>query len=141
MSQRIRDGADITAATSQAEGVVVAESNMAADRDEDFNTRYASYRGWQMAIERVKPIPRATAQLNLSAMVRQNKLATTTQAVDYFLDRFLHVKPPADARARLVKFIDADLGTSELAAADTYMEDSLRLLAHLIMSLPEYQLD
>ena len=141
VSQRIRDGADITAATSQAEGVVVAESNMAADRDEDFNTRYASYRGWQMAIERVKPIPRATAQLNLSAMVRQNKLATTTQAVDYFLDRFLHVKPPADARARLVKFIDADLGTSELAAADTYMEDSLRLLAHLIMSLPEYQLD
>ena len=24
-------------------------SNMMADRDEDFNTRYASYRGWQMA--------------------------------------------------------------------------------------------
>jgi len=39
---------------------------MAADRDEDFNTRYGSFRGWQMAIERVKPIPRDTAQIDLS---------------------------------------------------------------------------
>lgn len=141
VSQRIRDGADITTATSQAEGVIVAESNMAADRDEDFNTRYASYRGWQMAIERVKPIPRATAQVNLSAIVRQNKLATTEQVVDHFLPYFLRVKPATEVRTRLVRFLDTDLGTSDVAGADTYMEDSLRLLAHLIMSLPEYQLD
>jgi uncharacterized protein (DUF1800 family) len=141
VSQRVREGADITTATSQAEGVVVAESNMAADRDEDFNTRYASYRGWQMAIERVKPIPRATAQLDLGAMVRQNALTTTTQVVDYFLARFLCVKPATDARTRLIGFLDADLGTSDIGAAQTHMEDSLRLLAHLIMSLPEYQVD
>jgi hypothetical protein len=141
VSQRIRDGADITTATSQAEGVVVAESNMAADRDEDFNTRYASYRGWQMAIERVKAIPRNTAQVNLSAMVRANKLTNTTQVVDYFLARFMSVQPDASARARLIKFLDADLGTTDIARADTYMEDSLRMLTHLIMSLPEYQLD
>jgi hypothetical protein len=30
----------------------MAESNMNADRDEDFNTRYGSFRGSQMAIER-----------------------------------------------------------------------------------------
>jgi hypothetical protein len=141
VSQRIRDGADITTATSQAEGVVVAESNMAADRDEDFNTRYASYRGWQMAIERVKAIPRNTAQVNLSAMVRANKLTTTTQVVDYFLARFMSVQPDASARTRLIKFLDTDLGTTDIARADTYMEDSLRMLTHLIMSLPEYQLD
>ena len=35
----------------------MAESNQLADRDEDFNTRYGSFRGWQMAIQRVKPIP------------------------------------------------------------------------------------
>lgn len=141
VSQRIRDGADITTATSQAEGVVVAEANMAADRDEDFNTRYASYRGWQMAIQRVKAIPRDTAQIDLSAMVRANRLSNTTQVVDYFLARFMRVQPAADARARLIKFLDTDLGTSDVARADTYMEDSLRMLAHLIMSLPEYQLD
>jgi len=141
VSQRIRDGADITTATSQAEGVVVAESNMAADRDEDFNTRYASYRGWQMAIQKVKPIPRDTAQIDLSAMVRGQGLATTTQVVDYFLARFMRVQPGADARAKLVKFLDGDLGATDIKVADTYMEDSLRMLTHLIMSLPEYQLD
>ena len=141
VSQRIREGADITAATSQAEGVVVAEANMAADRDEDFNTRYASYRGWQMAIEKVKPIPRDVARLDLSAMVRANKLTSTAQVVDYFLARFMPVQPAAEARTRLIKFLDTDLGTSDISRADTYMEDSLRMVTHLIMSLPEYQLD
>jgi uncharacterized protein (DUF1800 family) len=141
VSQRIRDGADITTATSQAEGTVIAESNMAADRDEDFNTRYASYRGWQMAIEKVKAIPRDTARLDLSGMVRAKGLTTTTQAVDYFLARFLSVQPAPDARARLIKFLDTELGTSDIKRAETYMEDGLRMLTHLIMSLPEYQLD
>ena len=141
VSQRIREGADITTATSQAEGVVVAESNMAADRNEDFNTRYASYRGWQMAIQKVKAIPRDTAQIDLSAMVRQNRLTSTAQVVDYFLARFVTVQPAPDARAKLITFLDVDLGTSDIARADTYMEASLRMLTHLIMSLPEYQLD
>jgi hypothetical protein len=140
VADNIRNGQDITKATSQADGVVAAEANMAADRNEDFNTRYASFRGWQMAIQRVKAIPRDTARLDLSAMVRQNKLSTTAQAVDYFLRRFMRVQPGADARARLIAFLDKDLSTSDMAGADTYMEDSLRVLAHLIMSLPEYQL-
>jgi uncharacterized protein (DUF1800 family) len=141
VAQRIRDGADITTATSQAEGVIVAEANMAADRDEDFNTRYASYRGWQMAIERVKPISRDAARLDLSAMVRAARLKTTADVVDHFLHRFLSVQPAGDVRTRLVGFLDNDLGTSDMQVADSYMEDSLRMLAHLVMSLPEYQLD
>ncbi|MBN9319205.1 MAG: hypothetical protein BGN86_14590 [Caulobacterales bacterium 68-7] len=140
VADRIRDGLDITNATSQAEGVVVAEANRQADRDEDFNTRYASFRGWQMAIQRVKAIPRDTAHLDLSSMVRQAKLQTTAETVDYFTARFLLVPPGPEARARLVRFLDQDLGTPDMTVADTYMEDSLRMLAHLIMSLPEYQL-
>ena len=69
----------------------MAESNMLADRDEDFNTRYGSFRGWQMAIERVKPIPRHTARLNLSAMVRSEGLETTSEVIDYFIARFMSV--------------------------------------------------
>ena len=140
VANNIRDGQDITTATRQADGVVAAEFNMAADRDEDFNTRYASFRGWQMAIQRVKAIPRDTARLNLSAMARDNGLRTTTEAVDYFMGRFLLVPPGPAPRARLIAFLDQELGTSDLTVADTYMEDSLRMLAHLIMSLPEYQL-
>ena len=140
VADNIRAGQNITQATRPAEGVVVAEANMAADRDEDFNTRYASFRGWDMAVQRVKPIPRATARIDLSAMVRANGLKTTGQAVDYFLQRFLLVQPGEPSRARLVAFLDEDLGSPDLTVADSYMEDSLRMLTHLIMCLPEYQL-
>ena len=34
-----------------------------------------------------------------------------------------------------------NLGATDIALAQTYMEDSLRLVLHLIMSQPEYQLD
>lgn len=143
VADRIRQGLDITSATqpsSLGEGGIMAESNANADRDEDFNTRYGSFRGWQMAIERVIPIPRHTAQLNLSAMVMQHELKNTSEVVDYFIARFMRVKPGNDSRNRLVEFLNSDLGTSDIAAAETYMEDSLRLVLHLIMSQPEYQL-
>ena len=140
VADNIRNGQDITKATSQADGVNAAEADRAADRDEDFNTRYASFRGWQMAIQRVKAIPRDTARLNLSAMVRRNKLKTTAQTVDYFLARYMTVQPAPEVRTRLIAFLDEDLATSDMTIADTYMEDSLRVLSHLIMSQPEYQL-
>lgn len=141
VADRIRRGMDISDATKpDTKSGELAESNMAADRDEDFNTRYGSFRGWQMAIERVKAIPRDTARLNLSRMVTDAQLKTTTEVVDSMLRRFLRVQPSGDARARLIAFLDKELGTSDVAEAQTYMEDSLRLLVHLIMSEPEYQL-
>jgi hypothetical protein len=33
-----------------------------------------------------------------------------------------------------------DLGTTDLRAADSYMEDALRNALHVILSLPAYQL-
>lgn len=143
VADRIREGMDITSATqpsSLGEGQIMAESNMAADRDEDFNTRYGSFRGWQMAIERVKPIPRQIARLDLSAMVTGARLENTSDVVDYFIGRFMRVTPDAESRQRLIDFLDTDLGTSDIAQAQSYMEDSLRLVLHLIMSQPEYQL-
>ena len=143
VADRIRQGLDITSATqpsSLGEGGIMAESNMLADRDEDFNTRYGSFRGWQMAIERVKPIPRHTAPLDLSAMVLERNLTNTTEVVDYFIHRFLNVAPGDEVRRMLVEFLDNELGTSEIAVAESYMEDALRLVLHLIMSQPEYQL-
>jgi hypothetical protein len=141
VADRLRRGMDITEATKpDAKSGDLAESNMAADRDEDFNTRYGSYRGWQMAIERVKAIPRDTAHVNLSQMVTEAQLKTTGDVVDYLIRRFMRVPPAGDAREKLVAFLNNELGTSDVAAAQTYMEDSLRLALHLIMSQPEYQL-
>lgn len=143
VADRIRQGLDITTATQPSavgEGQVMAESNMLADRDEDFNTRYGSFRGWQMAIERVIPIPRQTAQLNLSAMVMNEGLVRSDDVVDYFIGRFMRVAPDQETRGRLIAFLNEDLGTSDITIAQSYMEDSLRLLLHLVMSQPEYQL-
>lgn len=141
VAERIRQGMDISAATKpDGKSGDLAESNMAADRDEDFNTRYGSYRGWQMAIERVKPIPRDTAQVNLSRMVLDEHLSDTTQVVDYMIHRFMRVPPSEDARQRMIAFLNKQLGTAEISVAQTYLEDPLRLVLHLIMSQPEYQL-
>jgi hypothetical protein len=118
----------------------MAESNRMADRDEDFNTRYGSYRGWQMAIAKVKPIPRAAADVDLAAMVRAEGLSTTAQVVDYFLLRFMSVPLGAAERQMLIDFLDQQLGTSDIVRADSYLEEPLRMLTHLIMSQPEYQL-
>ena len=144
VARRIREGMDITSATqpsSVSEGQIIAESNMLADRDEDFNTRYGSFRGWQMAIERVKPIPRHTARLNLSKMVVTQDLQTSNEVVDYFIARFMRVAPGEDSRRMLVSFLDRELGTSSISEAQTYMEDGLRMTLHLLMSQPEYQLN
>ncbi len=139
---KVQQGADVTSATmaSNNPGEMMAESNMMADRDEEFNTRYGSYRGWQMATQKVIPIPRAAAQINLSDQVLSAKLKTTEQAVDYFLERLLIVPVATAERAKLVEFLNGELGTTELSRAATYLEDPLRMLVHLIMSQPEYQL-
>jgi hypothetical protein len=117
-----------------------AESNLNADRDEEFNTRYGSFRGSQMAIERVKAIPRDTAQVNLSRMVLKENLKDTTEVVNYMVHRFMRVPPSDSSRKKLVAFLDHELGTSVVSVAQTYLEYPLRLLLHLIMSQPEYQL-
>jgi hypothetical protein len=142
VADKIAAGLDISTATMPDRGSEggLAESNMLADRDEDFNTRYGSFRGWQMAIERVKPIPRHAAAVNLTRLVADAGLKNTGEVVDYFINRFMRVPPPDEKRQSLITFLNRELGTADIAAAKTYMEDSLRLLLHLIMSEPEYQL-
>jgi hypothetical protein len=141
VAERIRQGMDISTATrDDAKIGDVAESNKNADRDEDFNTRYGSFRGSQMAIERVKPILRDAPQINLTRMVLDARLQNTTQVVDYLIHRFLSVPPAGDVRQKLIAFLNNDLGTTDVSVAQTYMEQSLRLVLHLIMSQPEFQL-
>jgi hypothetical protein len=142
VADKIRAGLDISTATMPERGSEggLAESNMLADRDEDFNTRYGSFRGWQMALERVKPIPRHTAGVSLTRMVTEAGAKTTAEVVDSFIKRFMRVPPTGETRQNLIAFLDKELGTSDIIAARTYMEDSLRLLVHLLMSQPEYQL-
>ena len=147
VSSKIEQGQDISTATKpEGKGMggggaaMQSMSTAMADRDEDFNTRYASFRGWQLATEKVKPIPRRPAKLDLSGLVRAQKLVNTAQVVDYLLERFIPVAVESADRARLIDFLKGELGTDDVVQAQSYLEEPLRLLLHLIMSLPEYQL-
>jgi hypothetical protein len=142
--EKISLGYDISTATKpvgrENSGDMMAMSNRMADRDEDFNTRYASYRGWQMAVEKVKPIPRTLPQIDLTAMVKEEGLKNSGEVVDYFAMRFLSVPLDPKQRQALIEFLDQELATSDVQEAQTWMEDALRMLLHLMMSMPEYQL-
>jgi hypothetical protein len=65
---------------------------------------------------------------------------TTGDAIDYLLGRLLTVPIRQTQRDDLVKILENELGTSDLETARTYMEDGLRIITHLILSTPEYQL-
>ena len=139
VAEKLSLGSDVTTAT-KPDGKDLTSMSMQADRDEDFNTRLASYHAWRKAIEKVKPIPRTTAQLNLSAMVRAAGCKTAREAVDHLLLRFVSVPVNTATRDSMVAMLEADLGTADLKQADTYMEDALRNALHVILSLPSYQL-
>ena len=142
--ERISRGLDVTAATrpegaaSASEGMSMA--NRMVDREEDFNTRYGSYRGWQKAVEMIKPIPRTLARVDLSAMVLAGNAQTTADAVELLAQHFFNVPPGRAERTAWTAFLTQELGTERIERAQTYMEDGLRLVLHLMLSSPDYQL-
>src|SRR6185437_2447543 len=116
-----------------------AMANLLSEHEE-FNTHYASYKGWEEAVRKIKPILRAPAQFSLTEIVFAEGAKTTADAVDRLLQRFLSVPIDGEARATTIAFLDEQLGTSDLVRARSYLEEPLRLVVHLIMSAPEYQL-
>lgn len=129
VGDNLAKGMNVTEATK--EGTGDAESNAQVDRDEDYNTRYASYRGYVAAFERTRPIPRRVADLNLVAMIAAAHLGTPDAVVDYFARRFLSVPLSANDRAAFVAFFQGKSLSDESA---------LRELLYLVLSTPEYQL-
>jgi uncharacterized protein (DUF1800 family) len=136
VNRNIIAGMEITAATLE-DGA--APSNTAGIQ-ETFNTRYASLIGYSEALRKLKPLPRAAAQFSLTDMVTEAGATTTTEAVDVLLRQLLRVPLAPPAREALVKTLTEQLGTAELAPAETYLEHPLRSVAHLIMSSPQFQL-
>jgi uncharacterized protein (DUF1800 family) len=137
VGENLAKGMNITEATR--EGTGDAESNVAADRDEDYNTRYASYRGYVMAFERTRPIPRQPADLDLAAMIAAAHAGTVEAVVDHFVHRFLSVPLARQDRAVLTDFLRGKLGGSMVQPGVT-LEPALRELLNLVLSTPEYQL-
>ena len=93
-----------------------------------------------MAIERVRPIPRHTARLNLSKEVMQAKLTSPEEVVSYFVEQFLSVPLDPESLKMLAAFLEKEVGTNDIEGAQSYLEEPLRMLLHVILSRPEYQL-
>ncbi|WP_169194760.1 DUF1800 domain-containing protein [Devosia sp. MC1541] len=136
VNANINAGMEITKATLE-EG---ASPSATAGIQEAFNTRYASLQGYNEALRRLKPTPRFAANFSLSQLVLAAGAETTEAAVDHLLVRLLRVPIAPPARQALIDTLDAELGTTSLLEAQTYMEYGLRLVAHMIMSAPQYQL-
>ena len=135
VGQRLAQGMNITEATREGD----AESNMMADRDEDYNTRYGGYKGAIDAFARTKEIPRRTASIDLTSMVHAARADTIEKVVDHFIHRFLRVTLAPKDRGVLVEFLRAKLGTDAVPPGGN-VEDALRELLYLVLSTPEYQL-
>jgi len=141
LGRRLRDGYDIGAATAVSDPARMTAFDMAAlERDEQFNTRISGYIGWEQAARKLIPTARRAAQVDLTQMVVESGSKTTAEAVDYLTWRMLRVPAAKATRDALVAFLTSELGTDSIDRAETYMEDALRLTAHLVMSTPEYQI-
>lgn len=93
-----------------------------------------------MAVEVIKPIPRTMARVDLSAVVLASGAQSTGEVVDLFAQRFFSVPIASADRAGWTAFLGEQLGTERIERARTYMEDDLRMLLHLMLSSPDYQL-
>ena len=136
VGRRLAEGMNITAATQEGD----AESSRLVDRDEEYNTRYGGYMGYVMAFDRLIPIPRATADLDLVGLVTAEDATTAEAIVDHFVRRFLRVPVDDAARAVLVERLRQDLGGDRLPPPGPRVEGALRSLLYLVLSAPEYQL-
>jgi uncharacterized protein (DUF1800 family) len=134
VGQRLAQGMGITEATREGD----AESNMMVDRDEDFNTRYAGYKGSLLAWERTKLIPRSPAPIDLTSMIASAGADTVDQVVDHFLRRFLSVTVTGNERARLTEFLRGRLGTTAIRKSEK-LEEALRELLAVVWGMASYQ--
>ena len=136
VEERLARGMNITAATQEGD----AESSQLVDRDEDYNTRYGGYMGYLMAFDKLHPIPRRVADLDMVRLLSDEGVSEAGAVVDHLIRRFLRVELSGADRAVLVDFLRDELGGDRIESDTPQTEAALRALLYLILSTPEYQL-
>ncbi len=134
VGKKISAGAEITQATIEGESMAM---EMAAS-DEAYNTRYASWYGHSAAMRAVKPAPSHSAEVDMFALVEG--LETPAEIVDSLCQRMLRRSLNDEDHEALVRFLEEQMAGATIEEARSWIEDPLRLLLHLVLSTPEYQL-
>ena len=117
-----------------------SSNNFQISRTPDYNLAIGLRNGYQAALERVKPIPRATAGIDLVSILKGEKVKTVEAAVDHLARRLLRTPIHENDRRALVGFLNQQVGGDKINYSHPGLEESLRRLVHFIMSMPEYQL-
>jgi hypothetical protein len=108
---------------------------------EQFNLAVGVWEGYiETYNNRVKPIPRTTANVDFVPMVKAANVTTAEEAVDHFCRRFLSVELQPQRRDAVIDFLQQELGSNKLDYDNQALEHALRRVVHLILSSPEYQL-
>ena len=136
VAERLEKGMNITNATQSGD----SGSSMLADADEDYNTRYGGYRGYVLAFERIKLVPRYGADFDLTSLVRAAGAETASGAVEHLATRFLRTPLGKGDQDRLVELLRDRIGANQLTAAGPILEEALRSVLYVILCSPEYQL-
>lgn len=136
VAQRLAQGMNITNATRSGD----SGSSMLADADEEYNTRFGGYRGYVLAYERVKLVPRHSAEFELAAIVRESGAATASEAVDHLAKRFLRTPLAAADRQELVDLLTGQIGSRALGDDRAELEAALRSVLYVVLCSPEYQM-
>ncbi len=136
VAKRLASGMNITNATRSGD----SGSSMLADADEDYNTRYGAYRGYVLAFERVRLIPRHAPDFNLVDLVRGEGAETPAAGVDHLLSRFLRAPLAAADRDGLVEMLAGRIRPAPTLSDNPRVEAALRSVLYVILNTPEYQL-
>jgi hypothetical protein len=107
---------------------------------ETHNLAVGVYEGQVEARNRVRPIPRTAAEIDLVGMLRRAKVDSVEGAVDHLGRRLLSVPLHPERRAAVVGFLREELGGGRIDFAARGLDLALRRIVHLILSAPEYQL-
>ena len=107
---------------------------------ERYNLAVGVYAGFVETFNRVKAIPRTTAEVDFVAMAKSANAGSPQEAVDYFSRRFLSVELQPERRAAIVAFLHSEVNSDILDYNDKNLGTALRRTVHLILSAPEYQL-
>ena len=93
-----------------------------------------------MAFDRLIPIPRRVADLDMVQLLADAGASSVEDVVDHLLLRFLRVELSDTDRDILVDFLRDELGADRIEGATPQTESALRGLLYLVLSTPEYQL-
>jgi hypothetical protein len=141
LGRRLRDGLDIGAATAVSDPSKMSTFDLRRARARRA-VQHAHLRLHRLGTGRAQADSHARAggAVRPDAHGARERRRRRRPAVDYLLWRLLRVPAAPATRDAFVAFLTKELGTDTLPRAKSYMEDALRMTAHLVMSTPEYQI-